>query len=183
MDTAPAAPTAAADPAAGTDPSAATDPAPAAEAGPTLSRRALLAAGAATGAAGVLVLAGCSKGSSGATGAAGASASGSGGAGAGGSAGTVLAKVSQVPVGNALSATMDGEPVLISQPTAGTIVTFSAICTHQGCTVAPAGKQFHCPCHGSVYDAATGAVIEGPAPAPLKKIATHVADGEVIAGA
>jgi Rieske Fe-S protein len=95
----------------------------------------------------------------------------------------VLAKVSQVPVGNALSATMDGEPVLISQPTAGTIVTFSAICTHQGCTVAPAGKQFHCPCHGSVYDAATGAVIDGPAPAPLKKIATHVADGEVIAGA
>jgi Rieske Fe-S protein len=95
----------------------------------------------------------------------------------------VLAKVSQVPVGDAISAKMHGQPILISQPAAGTIVTFSAICTHQGCTVAPAGKQFHCPCHGSVYDAATGAVIHGPAPAPLTKVPTHVADGEVISGA
>lgn len=155
---------------------------------PTLSRRALLAAGTATGAAGVLVLAGCTKGSSGASGGAGGTAApGAGGGaaddGAGGGGGpTVLAKVSQVPVGNALPATMDGEPVLISQPTAGTIVTFSAICTHQGCTVAPAGKQFQCPCHGSVYDAATGAVIQGPAVAPLKKVPTQVVDGEVVAG-
>lgn len=145
----------------------------------TVSRRTLLVAGAATGAAGVLALAGCAKSSAGPSAQTGSTAPGE----AGGSGGTVLAKVSQVPVGNALSATMDGQPILISQPAAGTIVTFSAICTHQGCTVAPAGKQFHCPCHGSVYDAATGAVIHGPAPAPLKKIPTHVADGNVVTGA
>ena len=169
-----------------TEPTATTVATSAAEAPPTLSRRTLLAAGAATGAAGVLVLAGCSKGSSNAGSAGGSTASTSSAAGdaaAGGAAGAVLAKVAQVPVGDALSAKMNGQPILISQPTAGTIVTFSAICTHQGCTVAPAGKEFHCPCHGSVYDAATGAVIHGPAPAPLTKVPTHVAGGEVIAGA
>ncbi len=168
------------------EPTAAAVVTPATEPGPAVSRRTLLAAGAATGAAGVLVLAGCSKGASGASGNADAGAAPTGSstaAGAGGSGATVLAKVSQVPIGDALSATMNGQPVLISQPAAGTIVTFSAICTHQGCTVAPAGKQFRCPCHGSVYDAATGAVIQGPAPAPLKRIPTHVADGDVVAGA
>jgi len=162
-----------------TEPTTATPATSAAELAPTLGRRTVLAAGVAAGAAGVLVLGGCSKGSSGARGSTGGS---SAAAADGGTAGAVLAKVSQVPVGDAISAKMNGKPILISQPTAGTIVTFSAICTHQGCTVAPAGKQFHCPCHGSVYDAATGEVIHGPAPAPLKKVPTHVAGGEVISG-
>src|SRR5207253_4059582 len=77
---------------------------------------------------------------------------------ASGHAGAVLAKVADIPVGDAVSGVLDGQPILISQPTAGTIVAFTAICTHQGCTVAPAGKTFHCPCHDSVYNAATGAV-------------------------
>lgn len=42
----------------------------------------------------------------------------------------------------------------------------SAVCTHLGCTVNLAGKGFHCPCHGSVFDE-SGAVLSGPAPAPL----------------
>jgi Rieske Fe-S protein len=152
-----------------------------------VTRRTLLAAGAAAGAASVLVLAGCSKGSESGSGenAPDPGASGAGGSadGSGGGSAQVLAKVSQVPIGNALSATMNGRPILISQPTTGTIVTFSAICTHQGCTVAPAHKQFHCPCHGSIYDAATGAVVRGPASRPLTKIPTHIADGDVVAGA
>ena len=68
-------------------------------------------------------------------------------------------------------------------PAAGTIVAFTAICTHMGCTVMPAGTEFQCPCHGSVYNAATGAVMQGPAPAPLAKIPTHVVAGEVMSGA
>jgi len=94
----------------------------------------------------------------------------------------VLAKVADIPVGNAVSATLDGKPILISQQAAGTIVAFTAICTHQGCTVAPAGKEFHCPCHGSVYNAATGAVITGPAPLPLAAIPVKVEAGNVVAG-
>jgi Rieske Fe-S protein len=49
-----------------------------------------------------------------------------------------------------------------------------------GCTVAPAGSEYHCPCHGSVYDAFTGAVKSGPAPRPLGKVPVKVADGNVI---
>jgi cytochrome b6-f complex iron-sulfur subunit len=60
-------------------------------------------------------------------------------------------------------------------------VAFSAICTHQGCTVAPAGRQFRCPCHGSVYDAATGKVIDGPAPAPLAAVPVKVDGADVVA--
>jgi cytochrome b6-f complex iron-sulfur subunit len=155
------------------------------DAEPTLTRRTVLVAGmTAAGAAGAAIVAGCSNGSKAAAGSGGTT--GSGGSASSGStpaAGATLAKVSDIPVGNAISATLDGQPILISQPVAGTVVAFTAICTHQGCTVAPAGKEFHCPCHGSVYDAATGAVKQGPAPAALAKIPTHIADGEVVSGA
>lgn len=42
----------------------------------------------------------------------------------------------------------------------------SAVCTHLHCTVNLAGNGFHCPCHGSVFDAG-GKVLSGPAPSPL----------------
>jgi nitrite reductase/ring-hydroxylating ferredoxin subunit len=95
-----------------------------------------------------------------------------------------LVAVADVPVGGAVSATSaDGKPLIIAQPTKGTVVGFSAICTHMGCTVAPAGKELDCPCHGSVYDAATGKNISGPAPRPLAPFAVHVQGDQVLPGA
>jgi len=95
-----------------------------------------------------------------------------------------LARLADVPVGGAVSATgPDGGPVIVAQPTAGQVVAFSAICTHKACTVAPAGKQLHCPCHGSVYDAATGKNLSGPAPRPLRPVSVRVAGGEFVGGA
>ena len=92
-----------------------------------------------------------------------------------------LANVADVPVGSRVSAkTADGKPVLIAQPKAGTIVAFSAICTHMGCTVNPAGKELDCPCHGSKYDAATGKVIHGPAPRPLPPVAVTVKGQKIL---
>jgi len=133
-----------------------------------VSRRTVLVAGmAVAGTAGLAAISGCSAKSSA------AAVPSSRGP-------DVLATVASIPVGNAVSATLDGKPILISQPTAGTIVAFTAICTHQGCTVAPAGTEFHCPCHGSVYDAATGAVISGPAPAPLAAIPIKVNGSDVL---
>ena len=48
--------------------------------------------------------------------------------------------------------------------TAGGVVAFNRSCTHQGSFVAPSGgNQLTCPSHGAVFNASTGAVIEGPA--------------------
>jgi nitrite reductase/ring-hydroxylating ferredoxin subunit len=94
---------------------------------------------------------------------------------------TPLIALADVPVGSAASATTaDGKPVIVSQPTEGTAVAFSAICTHRGCTVAPAGSELKCPCHGSVYKASDGSNVSGPAPRPLDKVAVKVVDGQVV---
>lgn len=92
-----------------------------------------------------------------------------------------VAALADVPVGGSIDATIDGEPALVSQPTAGQVVAFSAICTHQQCVVAAAGDEFHCPCHGSMFDAATGDVIQGPALEPLTPIAVAVSGDRIVA--
>lgn len=161
-----------------------------------VGRRTVLAGVA--GIAAATTLAGCGSSSSGGTtagsGSTGQAAPGSsasaaatpddkGGSSGGGSgaAGAALVDLSAVPVGGAVSAQgADGKPLVVSQPTAGTVVCFSAKCTHQGCTVAPAGKTFQCPCHGSVFDAATGKNVSGPAPRPLTEVPVKVADGKVV---
>jgi cytochrome b6-f complex iron-sulfur subunit len=94
-----------------------------------------------------------------------------------------LAKVDAIPVGGAiLVKDAAGKPVILSQPTAATVVAMTAICTHLGCTVAPAGAQLVCPCHGSAYKSADGSNVSGPAPKPLAAVTVHVVNGEVLAG-
>lgn len=93
-----------------------------------------------------------------------------------------LAQLADIPVGSAVAATLGGKAVVVAQPTAGTAVAFSAICTHKGCTVAPAGAKLNCPCHGSVFDAMTGKVLSGPAPRALTSVPVTVKDGAVVAG-
>jgi Rieske Fe-S protein len=98
----------------------------------------------------------------------------------GGSGSQVLVKLSAVPVGGAVSAKApDGKPILITQPTAGTVVGLSARCTHMGCTVAPAGKELDCPCHQSSYDL-NGKNLGGPAPSPLPPFPVKVVGGDVV---
>ncbi len=143
------------------------------------SRRALLAAGTAAAAVGAVTLAGCGSSSSGGSGGAGAGSASTPAASSGGA--PVLAPLTKVPVGG--SAANDSGSIVIAQPTAGQVVAFSSKCTHMGCTVAPAGAEYHCPCHGSVYDAFTGAVKSGPAPRSLSKVPVTVTDGNVVENA
>jgi cytochrome b6-f complex iron-sulfur subunit len=97
--------------------------------------------------------------------------------------GTQVAKLSDVPVGGSSSASLNGKPIILAQPSAGKVVGFSAICTHQACTVNSGGATLHCPCHGSTYDAFTGQNAGGPAPRPLTAITVTVFNGAVFAHA
>ncbi|WP_188306703.1 ubiquinol-cytochrome c reductase iron-sulfur subunit, partial [Streptomyces sp. CBMA123] len=77
-----------------------------------------------------------------------------------------------VPVGGSAQVKdpATGDAVYIVQPKAGQYCAFSAVCTHSGCAVdAPKNGQLYCPCHGSRFDAATGAVVNGPAVKPLPR--------------
>ena len=151
---------------------------------PGASRRQVIATGVVT-MAGVTALAACgSSASTAAAPAASASAPVASPSSAGGAGGGVLAPLSEVKVGTAISAkTPDGKPIIIAQPTAGHVVAFTAICTHMGCTVAPAqGLKLQCPCHGSTYNAATGQNTGGPAPRPLAALPVKVDGNSIVAG-
>jgi thiosulfate dehydrogenase [quinone] large subunit len=80
-----------------------------------------------------------------------------------------------VPVGQAASFQdpASGDPAIVIQPQAGTFLAFDAVCPHAGCTVQydPSAKIIVCPCHGSQFNASTGAVELGPAVTGLARIA------------
>ncbi|MFF8377372.1 Rieske (2Fe-2S) protein [Streptomyces sp. NPDC015661] len=77
-----------------------------------------------------------------------------------------LARTSDIPVGG--GTVFAKQKVVVTQPAAGEFKAFSAICTHQGCTVNKvADGTIDCPCHGSKYRIADGSVAAGPAPRPL----------------
>lgn len=147
-----------------------------------LSRRTAIALGGTGAVGGALILAGCAAADDGASGGSGGGATTAPSTGAADAAGEEVAALADIPVGGSIDATIGGEPVLLAQPTAGEVVAYSAICTHQGCVVAAAGSKFECPCHGSIFDAATGDVEVGPALEPLESVAVTVEGDRVIAG-
>ncbi|WP_329123103.1 Rieske (2Fe-2S) protein [Streptomyces sp. NBC_01353] len=105
----------------------------------------------------------------------------SGGGGAAGAAkepGAPLAKTADIPVGG--GKVLDGQGVVITQPTAGEFKAFSSKCTHQGCAVSKvADGVITCPCHQSLFDASDGSVKGGPATSPLPPTPIKV-DGDSI---
>ena len=88
--------------------------------------------------------------------------------------GTAIGPASGVPVGQAASFTdpASGDPSIVIRPSSATFVAFDAVCPHAGCMVGydPGQKVIICPCHGSQFNAGTGAVEVGPATAGLKKL-------------
>ncbi|MFF2995614.1 Rieske (2Fe-2S) protein [Streptomyces sp. NPDC057950] len=118
-----------------------------------------------TGAAAALLV-GCSKygdsgGSSQVSASPPASAPASGAAG-----GTELATTSDIPVGG--GKIFKDRKIVVTQPVKDEFKAFSAVCTHQGCTVSTvADGTIDCPCHGSKYRITDASVVAGPAPRPL----------------
>jgi len=154
-----------------------------------LTRRTMLTLGSIGAAGGALALAGCTPGTSGSPADPPAPTldedpgTDPGAAPDAPPVGEDVAALDDVPVGGSIDATINGQPALVAQPTAGRVVAFSAICTHLGCVVAAAGSEFDCPCHGSKFDAATGDVLNGPARNPLSKIPVSVSGDRIVATA
>jgi rieske iron-sulfur protein len=68
--------------------------------------------------------------------------------------------------------------------TTESLVAFSAICTHLGCTVYAQLSEtgmLHCPCHGSQFNPREDAkVVQGPASRPLPSLPIAIADDGTI---
>lgn len=135
-----------------------------------------------------LVACGGGSANSGGGGSQGGKSGGSGGGNSGGSeasssssGGAAIAGESEVAPGSAVAFKDSGNPAVLVHLKNGDFVAYSAVCTHQGCTVEYQGGQLACPCHGSVFDPAKGAeVVAGPAPSPLPEIPVKVEGGDVV---
>ncbi|WP_340381747.1 Rieske (2Fe-2S) protein [Streptomyces sp. SS7] len=122
---------------------------------PSPTRRTVLVV---TGGAAAALATGCGNGGDGASSdAADSTHSGAGGA---------LARTTDIPEGG--GKVFSAEKVVVTQPTKGDFKAFSAVCTHQGCTVGSvANGTINCPCHQSEFRIADGSVASGPATQPL----------------
>jgi cytochrome b6-f complex iron-sulfur subunit len=76
---------------------------------------------------------------------------------------------------------VNGKRTIALEPKDEELLAFSAICTHEGCTVTYlAGKEIiWCPCHDGRYDL-HGRVISGPPPRPLPEYAIRRQPGGAI---
>ncbi|MFE0346317.1 Rieske (2Fe-2S) protein [Streptomyces griseoluteus] len=88
--------------------------------------------------------------------------------------GEALGSVSDIPEGG--GKIFAAQKVVVTQPKKGEYKAFSAICTHQGCTLnRVADGTVDCSCHDSRFRISDGSVAQGPAtqPLPAKEIMVH----------
>ncbi len=96
-----------------------------------------------------------------------------------GTTGTLLGLVKDIPVGGGM--VFMEQKVVVTQPAKGVFKAFSAVCTHVGCVCNKvANGTIDCPCHGSEFKITDGAVVTGPAPAPLPPRTITVSDGKIM---
>jgi thiosulfate dehydrogenase [quinone] large subunit len=98
--------------------------------------------------------------------------------------GKQIIKLADMKVGktyNFISSTQ-GIPAILFRTKSG-VFAYSAICTHQGCTVSynASSKCLKCPCHGAEFDPANGAkAVAGPTQTPLAKVKVAVSGAWVV---
>jgi Rieske Fe-S protein len=100
---------------------------------------------------------------------------------------TLLTTASAVPVGGGVI--LGQQNVVVTQPTKGQFVGFSATCTHQGCILATVSAgTINCGCHGSQFSIKDGSNVAGPlgsppgSVAPLPKVPVKLQGSDVVAG-
>jgi Rieske Fe-S protein len=85
-----------------------------------------------------------------------------------------VAQAGEIPVGGSkvFPYPQDDRPCFLLRPAEDTYLAFSRLCTHHGCPVFyhPQESVFACPCHGGVFSATDGAVLDGPPPKPLPQV-------------
>ncbi len=102
-----------------------------------------------------------------------------GGGEAGGA--TVLGPVEQVPVGAGALFDAGGQPVMVTQPSAGTFHGFSAVCPHEGCVCNVVDQGvIVCPCHGSTFSIESGDVLTPPARSGLQQVDVAVQGSDIV---
>ena len=89
-------------------------------------------------------------------------------------------KISDLALNSSKLVRFGKKPVLVLHTSEDQFKSFSAVCTHLGCTVEynPDDKKIHCNCHGSVFDL-TGKNIGGPAPLPLQPMRLVMKDNDI----
>ncbi|WP_250213782.1 Rieske (2Fe-2S) protein [Acrocarpospora catenulata] len=105
-----------------------------------------------------------------------ATAAGDGGGDA--PAANAFAKTADIPEGS--GKIFESDQIVITQPSAGQFKAFTAVCTHQGCTVGSISNgTINCPCHGSKFKITDGSVAGGPAKGPLREIPLTVSGDSI----
>lgn len=94
-----------------------------------------------------------------------------------------IAAISDLNVGSALQIKLaSGDPGILIRTDTDGVCAFSAVCTHEGCTVNydSGSKELICPCHGARFDPLqNGKAIGGPTRTPLTELPVKIS-GEYI---
>jgi Rieske Fe-S protein len=92
--------------------------------------------------------------------------------------GELLGSTSEVPQGG--GKVFQDQKVVVTQPAQGDFKAFTAICTHEGCTLNKVEDgTIDCPCHGSRFRITDGSVERGPARRPLEAKRITVTENEI----
>lgn len=97
-----------------------------------------------------------------------------------------VCRTDEVPLGGTRAFTVAGDPTpyILVHLESGEWTAFEQKCTHLSCAVfyKPGSGRIECPCHNGWFDARTGAVLQGPPPRPLPRLAVFVRGDDVLVG-